>query len=89
MADPADTEDRALDAIEQQRLWQALRARMHDDKEYIALYGSFVLGLVPRQLLVHYREVFRDVREIYRIKENVLARLRRDASLRELFGQDA
>jgi hypothetical protein len=34
-------------------------------------------------LYAHFRETFRDVRDVYRVKENVLARLRRDA---ELFG---
>jgi len=42
------------------------------------VYGTYVLDLKPRELCRRYRSVFSSVREVYRIKQNVLARLRRD-----------
>ena len=57
---------------------------MKDDKERAVIYGSFVLDLKPAEMLDTYTHLFRDVREIYTTKENVLARLRRDSSLKEL-----
>ena len=53
------------------------------------VYGSFVLALKPRELYAQFRETFRDVKEVYRVKENVLARLRRDAELQEFLVRDA
>ena len=65
-------------------LWQWINARLKDDKERAVIYGSFVLDLKPAEMLDTYTHLFRDVREIYTTKENVLARLRRDSSLKEL-----
>jgi hypothetical protein len=53
------------------------------------VYGSFVLALKPRELAARYPEMFDDVRQVYRIKENVLARLGRDAELQEILGPNA
>jgi hypothetical protein len=53
------------------------------------VYGSFVLALKPRDLYAQFRDTFRDVREVYRVKERVLARLRRDAELEKLFREYA
>jgi hypothetical protein len=62
---------------------------LHDEKERRVVYGSFVLALKPRELYAQFQDTFRDVNEVYRVKENVLARLRRDAELAELLGRDA
>jgi DNA-directed RNA polymerase specialized sigma24 family protein len=65
-------------------LWQWINEHLKDDKERAVIYGSFVLDLKPAEMLETYTHLFRDVREIYTTKENVLARLRRDSSLKEL-----
>ena len=87
--DGAAVEAQALARVRREELWRAIDARLHDEKERRVVYGSFVLALKPRELCAQYRDTFRDVREVYRVKENVLARLRRDAELARLFGQDA
>jgi DNA-directed RNA polymerase specialized sigma24 family protein len=81
--------EQILDQVQQEELWSAVSARLQDDKERLVVYGSFVLGLKPRELCVQYEESFQDVREVYRVKENVLARLQRDAALRRMFWDDA
>jgi DNA-directed RNA polymerase specialized sigma24 family protein len=81
--------EQILDKVQQQELWSAVTARLQDDQERMVVYGSFVLGLKPRELCAHYAGSFVDVREVYRVKENVLARLRRDAALRRILGGDA
>jgi DNA-directed RNA polymerase specialized sigma24 family protein len=65
-------------------LWQWINARLKDDKERAVIYGSFVMDMKPSEVFDAYTHLFRDVREIYTTKENVLARLRRDGSLKEL-----
>ena len=81
-------EDQALDRVHSQEMWREIGTRLHNEKERRVVYGSFVLALKPRELYAHFRETFRDVRDVYRVKENVLARLRRDAELLEFLGRD-
>jgi hypothetical protein len=85
MADEPD----ALDHVHRQELWQEITTRLKNEKECKVLYGSFVLGLKPRELYHHFSRTFRDVQEVYRVKENLLARLRRDPEILELIRGDA
>ena len=77
-------EDRVLGRVGGEDLWERIEALGIDHQEHCVLYGSFVLGLKPRQLLEHYAGVFDDIRQIYRVKENLLARLRRNLDPDEL-----
>jgi hypothetical protein len=74
----------ALAAVHRREFWEAISARLNDEGERCVVYGSYVLGLKPRQLLAEYPGLFADVRDVYRVKENVLARLRRDEVLHAL-----
>jgi DNA-directed RNA polymerase specialized sigma24 family protein len=77
-------EEHALDQVHRRQFWEEVMARLNDDEERCVVYGSYVLGLKPSQLMDEYPNTFDDVRAIYRVKENVLARLRRDKTLRAL-----
>lgn len=77
-------DSRASAQIDRREFWAAIMDRLNGDEERRVVHGSYVLGLKPRQLLAEYPETFGDVRDIYRIKENVLARLRRDEALHAL-----
>jgi RNA polymerase sigma factor (sigma-70 family) len=79
----------AMDEIQRQQFWQEIDARLRNEQERKVVYGSYVLALKPRELYAQYQEIFGDITEVYRVKENVLARLRRDAELEKLFAQDA
>ncbi len=74
---------------QRQEFWRWIEAHLRNEKERQVVYGSFFLNLKPREIYMHYRGVFRNVGEVHRIKENLLARLRRDPELRKLFGEDA
>jgi DNA-directed RNA polymerase specialized sigma24 family protein len=76
-------DDYALAQVHRHEFWDAIATRLNGDEERLVVYGSYVLGLKPRQLLDEYPDAFDDVQAIYRIKENVLARLRRDQELHE------
>jgi DNA-directed RNA polymerase specialized sigma24 family protein len=77
--DPAPgTETQALERIRQERLWEELKARLRNDKERTVIEATFSQNLKPRQIIQLHPGTFRDVDEVYRIKENVLARLKRD-----------
>jgi DNA-directed RNA polymerase specialized sigma24 family protein len=80
--------DSALDRIHAQEIWSLVSARLKDEKERKVVYGSFVLGLKPRELQAQHPEIFHEVNEVYRAKENVLARLGRDAELQSMLRGD-
>lgn len=85
MADgDVDVEEQAAETTDRAAFWRLLESRLQDDRERLVLEGCFVLDLKPREIYARSPGRFRDVNEIYRLKENVLARLRRDTTLRSL-----
>ena len=86
LTEPGPTiEDQALNRAQREEFWECLNARLRDEKERRVIYGSFVLALKPGALYEQFRGLFSDVDEIYRVKQNVLTRLRRDPELKKLF----
>lgn len=81
-------EEQAVDQSARQKLWDFLRSRLHDNKERAVIEGSFVFDMKPQEIFEHFRGTFQDVDEVYRVKQNVLSRLRRDSELRKLLGLD-
>jgi DNA-directed RNA polymerase specialized sigma24 family protein len=81
-------EGTALARLRREELWNWLNQRLKTEQERCVIYGTFVLALKPRDLYAQYRGTFRDVQEVYRVKENVIVRLRRDSEL-EQFLDDA
>jgi len=77
-----------LDRVQAQSLWQEVSTRLKDEKERRVMYGLYVLGLKPRDLYAQYPDLFRDAAEVYRVRENVIARLRRDVELAESLGRN-
>lgn len=69
--------------VDSQALWRWLDERLKNEKERRVVYGTFTLAMKPRELYAHYPETFRDVQEVYRVKENIMARLRRDDELKQ------
>ena len=86
VADGPRHDDPALAEVYRQEFWEQINARLNDERERRVVYGSFVLGLKPRELHARYQDSFGDVKDVYRVKENVLARLRRDGELAEILG---
>jgi DNA-directed RNA polymerase specialized sigma24 family protein len=64
-------ESQVLDRVQRHALWQEIEARLKNDKERTAIYGLYLLGLKPRELYAQHPDC-------YRVRENVIARLRRD-----------
>lgn len=74
-------EDRALNRAQHEEFWHLIEERLKDKKERLVVQGSFVQNLKPRELYAEFEYMFSGVEEIYRIKQNVIARLRRDDEL--------
>jgi hypothetical protein len=78
-----------VDRVQHGTLWGLITERLQDAKERQVMYGSFVLGLKPRELFTRFAPTFQTLDEIYRVKENVLERLRRDPALQQFVAEDA
>ena len=88
----SSVEARALDWMQRQEhrreFWERINAQLQDERERRVLYDSFFRDLKPRELCVKYQDLFSDVQEVYRVKRNILDRLRRDAEFRKLVFPD-
>ena len=81
-------EEQVTDQMDRKILWDLIHLRLQDEKERSVIYGSFALALKPQELFDWFGNLFSDVDEIYRIKQNVLFRLRRDRELQRYLGED-
>lgn len=78
-------EDQVNEKIRAQEVWDRLNHLLRDDKERIVAYTSFVLALPPREIQSEHLENFRDINEIYGIKQRIIERLRRDEGFKRFF----
>lgn len=83
VAAPLETE-----RLESEAFWECIYKRLRSDKERLVMDASFVHGLKPRHIYQMYEDQFENVKEIHRLKENILARFKRDASLRDCLGEE-
>ena len=81
-------ESQTMDSAYRQTFWELVSGRLHNEKERLVMQGLFILALKPRELYERARYTFSDVDEIYRVKQNILARLGRDPEFGKLIGQD-
>ncbi len=66
-------------------LWSLMKERLKTEKERRVIYGTFILAHKPAEFCYLYPGTFKDVREVYLVKDNLLERLRRDTALRSMF----
>ncbi len=80
-------EDQVFRQALAEKLWAILQNKCLDERERLVAYASFVLGLKPAEIHEEYYGRFQDVKEVYRIKENYLARLKRDQEFIDFLGE--
>ena len=80
--DPADD---VVSNISAQGLWQVILEELNGEDERILIYLAYVQGMKPSEISSRHRRLFPTVDDVYRIKRNVLERLRRNRRLRMLF----
>ena len=78
-------EDPIIEDLQQQEFWQQIQRRLNDAREQQLLYYRYGLGFKPRQICEYFPTEFPDISEIYGMTQNILARLRRDEELNQLF----
>ena len=78
-----DPEPSTIDALAQRDLWQLIFAEAQDDAERAVAHGSFVLGLKPGEIHDRHPQHFASTAEVYRVKRNLIDRLRRNPAIRD------
>jgi DNA-directed RNA polymerase specialized sigma24 family protein len=79
--DPADD---VVANISAQHLWQIIEEELNSEDERIVIYQAYVQGMKPSEICTLNRQLFPTVDDVYRIKRNVLERLRRSRRLQML-----
>jgi len=72
----------AFQHVAAEHLWAAVEACCSDDRERLLARLVFLVGLKPRHIAEQFPDPFPDVSEVYRLKRNLVARLRRDPTIR-------
>ncbi len=80
--DPADD---VVSHISAQGLWQVIQEELNGEDERILIYLAYVQGMKPNEICSQHRRLFPTVDDVYRIKRNVLERLRRNRRLQLMF----
>jgi DNA-directed RNA polymerase specialized sigma24 family protein len=76
-------EQYVTDQLERLRLWQMVVSLSKDEKEIVVLRCSFVYDLKPSEIYAAYPDLFKNLEELYRVKRNLLNRLRRNPTIRQ------
>ena len=74
----------ALQQMTAQHLWTVIEACCNDEREHLVTRLIFMDGLKPRHIVEQFPDFFSDVFEVYRVKRNLLDRLRRNLILRDM-----
>ncbi len=65
-----------------EQLWHLLLSEMQTPDEHLVLYALCMTDVPPRELQRRYPQVFARVEDVYRVKRNVVERLRRSQTIR-------
>jgi hypothetical protein len=67
------------DPDDDNEVWEVIRSLLPDERQQRVAYLSFHCGLKPRDIITNCSQEFNDIREIYRLRRNILERLQRHA----------
>lgn len=84
-AEAAPFEDAVAERAAARALWRAIGAATHDDAELLIARLSFIHGLKPGEIHARHPDRYASVAEVYRLKRNLLDRLRRDPAIRAAY----
>jgi len=80
----ADVEGAALDVVQTQLLWKAVRHTLVDEQERLVIKLSCKYGYKPGQIYQKYADRFESIQDVYRVKRTALERLRRSPEIVQL-----
>lgn len=78
----ATAEEAVLGELSGEQLWGAISRELHDEAEYKVAFLSFARDLKPAEIAEQHATLFASVADVYRIKRNIIERLRRSPEIR-------
>ncbi|MGB1251139.1 MAG: RNA polymerase sigma factor [Candidatus Promineifilaceae bacterium] len=69
--------------FDRKQLWQQIGTLLKSDQERIVMEEIFLLNKKANHIFTDHPSLFKDVNTVYRVKENLLKRLRRNSDLAE------
>ncbi len=77
-------EDFVSRQMSQEAVWQWVQSELNNDRETLVIRQKFLFDMTPRDIYASYPDFFpKGINEIYRILENILRRLHRNAPSRD------
>ncbi len=76
------SERNVLGKLAGEQLWAAIQRLLQDEAEQHVVYLSFARDLKPAEIAERHPNLFQGVADVYRVKRNVIERLRRSAEIR-------
>jgi hypothetical protein len=77
-----DAETTVVGELASQQLWNAITEELRGEGEQVVALLSFARGLKPAEIFSRHPTLYENVAEVYRIKRNVIERLRRSPNVR-------
>ncbi len=81
-----DVAAQVLGRLSGRMLWQVVLSEAQDQQEHVVARMSWVRGMRPAEIYAARPSLFESVDDVYRIKRNLLMRLRRSPRLADLLG---
>jgi hypothetical protein len=81
-AAPASAERTVIGQLAGEQLWQTILRELQDEAEQVVAYLSFARDLKPAEIFGRHQNLYESVADVYRIKRNVVERLRRSPEIR-------
>lgn len=71
-----------LQQITAKQLWAAVEVCCNNERDHLVARFILLAGMKPRHIAERFPDLFPDVFEVYRVKRNLINRLRRDLAIR-------
>jgi hypothetical protein len=87
--DPTNAEDKLIGELAGQQLWGAIGQELQDEPERVVAFLSFARDLKPAEIFRRHPGLYESVADVYRVKRNVIERLRRSPRVRAFLAESA
>lgn len=84
MSDAAAPDEEAMSRVHREEFWNFINQLLNDESERVVVYYSFVLGMRPGDIYERRKDLFTCINDVYNVKRNVIGRLSRNQSLRDM-----
>jgi hypothetical protein len=81
-----DAQDSVLGELSGAQLWQVISRELQSEAERVVALLSFARDLKPAEIFSRHPTLYESVADVYRVKRNLLERLRRSPEVRRFLG---